>query len=323
MNESRPLNRVIVIGSSAGGVEALCSLVRALPADLPAAVFIVQHIGRISVLPEILRRCHGNGNLGLAMNGEKILAGQIYVAAPDHHLALENSHIRVARGPRENFHRPSVDVLFRSAAIRYGPKVIGVILTGSLDDGASGIFAIKQNGGVAVVQDPKEALFPDMPLNAMRAAPVDYILPLAEIPTLLVKLIHQQTLRTTPPVQKIKPMKNVKTRARDGTEAVHPAFVCPDCDGPLIRYEEGNLTRYACKIGHRFSLASLTEAQAETLERALWVAIRSLDDRAVIHQVRARQCEKENDREQAKQMLKVAEQAATDAKVLREIAQKH
>ncbi len=184
---------VIVVGASAGGVEALRGLVGSLPIDLPAAVFLVLHIPAQSpsLLPEILSR---SGPLRALhpTNGEVIQHGLIYVAPPDHHLLLEDGFVRVVRGPRENRHRPAIDPLFRSAARAYGSRVVGVILTGSLDDGTAGLLAIKRRGGVAIVQDPDDALYSSMPRSALAHVDVDHVLVLSEIGPVLARLTREQ-----------------------------------------------------------------------------------------------------------------------------------
>lgn len=180
---------IIAIGASAGGVEALTKLVRGLPKDLPAAVFVVVHIpaSGTSLLPQILS-AQGTLPAVQAVDGQAVEPGRIYLAPPDHHLLLEDSRMRCRRGPRENRTRPAIDPLFRTAAQAYGPRVAGVVLSGTLQDGTAGLSAIKQAGGVAVVQDPQEALFPSMPESALRRVPVDYVLPVPEISPLLARL---------------------------------------------------------------------------------------------------------------------------------------
>jgi len=183
---------IIVIGASAGGVQALTKLVTNLPADLPAAVFIVLHVSANvpSMLPDILRR-ESRLRVAHARDGEPIMRGKVYVAPPDHHLIIEGEHLRLVHGPKENLHRPSIDTLFRSAARWAGPRVIGVVLTGARDDGAAGMRAVKQREGIAIVQDPLEAPFPSMPISVMQEINVDYSLPLREIPELLSRLSRE------------------------------------------------------------------------------------------------------------------------------------
>jgi two-component system chemotaxis response regulator CheB len=184
----------IVIGASAGGVKALIALVEGLPADLPASVFIVLHVpaDSPSFLPAILSR-KSRLIVAHAVNNEQIRTGRIYVAPPDHHLLIERQHIRLVRGPKENLHRPSIDALFRSAARWAGPRTIGVVLTGARDDGAAGMRAIKQRGGITIVQDPREALFPSMPMSVLQGTKVDYSLPLRDIaPVLDMRMFEQR-----------------------------------------------------------------------------------------------------------------------------------
>lgn len=182
---------MVVIGASAGGTQALGELVSQLPADFAAAIFVVSHIPSYSpsALPVILARS-GNLPATFGVEGDPILPGQIYVAPPDHHMMVELDKIRVVRGPKENRFRPSIDPLFRSAAYAFGPRVIGVILTGMLDDGTAGLWLIKDRGGIAIVQEPEEALCPSMPRCALSQVRVDYRLPLSEIAETLVRLIR-------------------------------------------------------------------------------------------------------------------------------------
>lgn len=188
-----PGHDIIVIGSSAGGVDALIKLVNQLPANLPASIFIVLHIPARSprVLPDILSR---SGPLPAIhpTDGEEIRHSRIYIAPPDQHLLIERGNVHIVRGPKENRHRPAIDATFRSAALAYGPRVVGVILTGALGDGTAGLLAIKQRGGIAVVQDPHDALYPSMPLSALASVHVDYTAPLAAIGPLLMQLVVEQ-----------------------------------------------------------------------------------------------------------------------------------
>src|ERR1041384_7292509 len=183
---------IIVIGASAGGVQALSKLVAAFPPDLPAAVFIVLHIPSHapSFLPDILAR-DARIPVAHATDREEIREGKVYVAPPDQHLLIEDRHVKLVHGPKENLHRPSIDALFRSAARWAGPRVIGVVLTGARDDGTVGMRAIKQCGGIAVIQDPEDALYPGMPRSALENAQIDFVLPIAEIPPLLVRLANE------------------------------------------------------------------------------------------------------------------------------------
>jgi two-component system, chemotaxis family, protein-glutamate methylesterase/glutaminase len=188
-----PRHDMIVIGASAGGVEALITVVGALPAGLPAAIFLAMHIPAQSpgLLPDILNRC-GRLHAVHPVDGQAIQYRHIYVAPPDHHLLVEEGIVRVVRGPKENRHRPAIDPLFRSAVRTYGARVVGVILTGSMDDGTAGLMAIKRRGGKAIVQDPQDALFSSMPQSAIAHVEVDHVVPLSGVGPLLAKLAHEE-----------------------------------------------------------------------------------------------------------------------------------
>ena len=183
---------IIVMGGSAGGIEACCEILRGLPWDLAASVFVAQHVGSKSVLADVLRRCAAL-QLGTAADGEGVRHGRVYVAPVGLHLLLERGRVRLSRAARRNNQRSSVDALFHSAAKAYLSRVIAVVLSGMLDDGAAGAWAVKERGGVVIVQDPRTALHSSMPENALRAVQTDYCVPLAEIAGLLVKLVREDT----------------------------------------------------------------------------------------------------------------------------------
>jgi two-component system chemotaxis response regulator CheB len=281
---------IVVVGTSAGGVEALRALVGGLPADFPGSVFIVMHTAPDSpgVLAQILDRA-GKLPAANASNRERIRPGRVYVAPPDMHMLLEPGVVRLTRGPKENRFRPAVDPLFRSAAAVYGPRVVGVILTGGLDDGTSGLWAVKRLGGVAVVQDPEEAFMPSMPQSALGQVEVDYKLPLAEIPPLLARLasktVAEQGGYEVPEELNIE----VKTTMEDnGLEAgvtrlgSPSVFTCPECHGTLLQLKEDGRTRYRCHTGHAYSADSLLAELTESVEETLWSAIRSIDESAML-----------------------------------------
>ena len=280
---------VIVVGASAGGVEALSRLARNLPQDLPASVFVVLHIPAqsTSLLPMILSRA-GSLPASHPEDGERIENGRIYVAPPDRHLMIEPGRIRVVRGPTENRHRPAIDPLFRSAARAYGPRVIGVILTGTLDDGTAGLVAVKIAGGLAVVQDPSDAFCAGMPKSALRYVEVDYVLPLREIGPLLTRLSRDSLESAVGPVSEemVKETKlaefDMETMQDDDKPGTPSAFSCPDCSGVLWEIEEGNLLRFRCRVGHAYSTDSMNLAQDEAIERALWAGLRALEERAAL-----------------------------------------
>jgi two-component system, chemotaxis family, protein-glutamate methylesterase/glutaminase len=279
---------LIVIGASAGGVEAISAVVAELPRDLRAAVFVVLHLSRgRSVLPEILTRA---SRLPAAhpQDGEPIRYGRIYVAPPDHHLLIEGNLARVVHGPTENGVRPAVDPLFRSAARHFGPRVIGVVLTGALDDGTAGLGAVKQAGGVAVVQDPAEAFAPSMPRSARTYVPVDHVLPLREIGVLLASLVREHAdAAGSHPGEFLRPMEPdlatmplaIEAGDRPGRVSV---FSCPECHGTLWEEDQHGLLRFRCRVGHVYSTDSMLAAQTDSVDRALWAALRSLEERAAL-----------------------------------------
>jgi two-component system chemotaxis response regulator CheB len=272
---------IVVIGASAGGVDALLKLVAALPTDLPAAVFIVLHVGsHKSELPGLLDRL-GGLPAAHAEDGDSIESGRIYVAPPDHHMVIQRGRISLTKGPRENWARPAIDPLFRSAADVYGPNVIGAILTGALNDGTAGLYQVAQAGGVTVVQDPLDAHNPSMPESALTHVAVDHCLPLVKIGPLLVGLIDERSnMPTLPaPTMKEQPQQD-EEMAAEFTENMPAAVTCPDCGGALRRRELGSLTQFACHIGHIYTAEVMMVAQFVTLERFIESAMRSLDERA-------------------------------------------
>jgi two-component system, chemotaxis family, protein-glutamate methylesterase/glutaminase len=283
---------IIVIGASAGGMEALEKLVRGLPDDLPAAVFVVWHLppGVKSVLPAVLQRV-GRLPAENPEDGDPIVPGRIYVAPNDHHMLLEQGYIRVAKGPKENRFRPAVDPLFRSAAYVYGPRVIGVVLTGALDDGTAGLWTIKLRGGTAVVQDPADALHRSMPLSALEAVDVDHKLPVTEIGALLGRLVTEPAA----PVPLVDQGEQHKTRNEiriaEGANAMEEnvmdagelsVFTCPECHGVLTALQEGRIIRFRCHTGHALSAQSLLESTSEQVEERIWDAVRALDETVML-----------------------------------------
>ena len=269
---------IVVIGASAGGVQAIHMLVANLPADLDAALFVVLHIGaHKSELPLLLnqwgklRSCH-------PANGEPIRRGHVYVAPPDHHMVIEPGVIRLTRGPRENWARPAVDPLFRSAAQAYGAGVIGIILTGGLNDGTAGLFEIKQRGGTTVVQDPADAASPGMPQSALQHVAVDHCLPVRAIPALIERLVAGQASDV------VEVDASPWVREAEETMAEYrlddPAAVtCPGCGGALRRTELGTLTQFRCHIGHVYTAEVMMAAQFAAMEWSLAAAMRALSER--------------------------------------------
>ena len=250
---------VIVVGASAGGVEALQVLAAGLATDLPASVFVVLHIGSgidgHSCLPEILARA-GPLPAKHPVEGEEIRRAQIYVAPPDYHMLLRPGHVHLLNGPKENRARPSINPLFRSAAAAYGSSVTGVILTGLLDDGVAGLAEIKRRGGIAVVQDPATALCPSMPENALERVDVDHVAPLHGI----AELVH--ALATT---------ERASTEVKE--EAIERKLVdlrCPECRGPIWEERQGRIVEFRCRVGHAYSPFAFLKDYQDTVERTLW-----------------------------------------------------
>lgn len=274
---------IIVVGASAGGVESVRALARGLPADLAAAVFVVVHISPESpgVLPTVLDMA-GPLPAAAAREGEPIRAGRIYVAPPDRHLLVEPGRVHVVRGPKENRCRPAVDPLFRSAALAYGARVVGVVLSGALDDGTAGLAAIKERGGLAIVQDPDEAAFPGMPASALANVEVDHRLRLAEIPAVLARLASEPAGRAAAPTDVLVTEAAMESgEPRDMNEIGRPSvFGCPDCGGVLWEVDDPQLLRFRCRVGHAYSSETLMAVQEDGIEAALWAAARALEENA-------------------------------------------
>jgi two-component system chemotaxis response regulator CheB len=316
---------IIAVGASAGGVEALRTIVADLPGDLPAAIFVVLHIPAIaySVLPAILERV-GELPAVHAEDGAEIEHGHIYVAPPDHHLLIQPSFMRVSRGPKENGYRPAIDPMFRTAALTYGSRVVGVILSGVLDDGTAGLAAVKSHGGRALVQDPEEALYPMMPESAIEAAEPDLVLKTTEIGAELARLSREAVPATMLPAG--DPLLNeeqyieIDRAASDHPQAGSPSgFVCPDCGGALWETEDDSgLLSFRCRTGHGYSVETLLAGQTETVETALWAALRSLEERAAMARRMAARFRRRGSRGSAARFERQADAAVQQAVVIRE-----
>lgn len=283
-----PLRDVVVIGASAGGIEALTALVSALPGDFASTLFVVLHIPphSPSSLPAILSR---SGPLPAVHpeDGEPIQPGRIYVAPPDKHLLIEHDRVVVKRGPKENRARPSVDALFRSAAYVYRSRVIGIVLSGTLDDGTSGLWSVKRLGGLAIVQQPEEAAFPDMPCNALEQVEVDHTLGVHDMGALLSGLVKQSV--TEQPHVPLEILKRLELEVQIATDddafergimewGELTPFTCPECHGVLVRLYEGKLARFRCHTGHAFTPNALLAEVTEAVEHQLWQAMRGLEE---------------------------------------------
>lgn len=273
----------IVIGASAGGVSALQQVVSDLRPDLPAAVLIVLHVGaNKSILADLLDKA---GPLPARSPGETepLERGTVYVAPPDRHMVLEDGHVRLIHGAKENFARPAIDPLFRSAAVAYRERVVGVVLTGHMDDGSAGLRSIKECGGMALVEDPGSAFAKDMPMAALRAVHADYVLTLASIGPTLSALAGSSAPRAgSPPPDIVMRENDLVLRGTDMPRlsriATPSPFTCPECGGGLWKMSDNEAPRFRCHTGHSFGLDTLASAQKDELERALFEAMRTLHE---------------------------------------------
>ena len=289
------MQTLILIGASVGGVDALSTIVAALPVNLPAAILIVTHVGaRKSVLPEILAKTSALP-VRFAEDGEPVRPGRILLAPPDRHMLVVNTAgqavIELTRGPKENHTRPAIDPLFRSAAAAFGPAVVGVILSGYLDDGTVGLQAIKVCGGKVLVQDPQEAVAPSMPQSALENVDVDWCLPLAQIAPALLALASGKP-PSLPPAQPTPQWIAVENRFAKGEGnmeqlekiATPSTFTCPECQGTLWELHDRQLQRFRCHTGHSFTAKILAELQHAKAEEAIWAAVRALQEKEKLYQ---------------------------------------
>jgi two-component system chemotaxis response regulator CheB len=276
-NRVRHHRDIIAIGASTGALDALGALVEKLPGDLPASLFIAVHTlpTTRSSLPALLS-ARGPLPASHPVHGESIARGRIYVAPPDNHLLLRAGTIEVVRGPKESGHRPSVDALFRTASRAYGPRVIGVVLTGQLDCGAAGLLSIKTRRGLALVQDPEEAIAPEMPRAALRYAEIDAVLPIARIGPRLAELVREPV--ATDPVEVSDELRVLEGDLRGAPVEIS----CPNCQGVLTEADIAGLHHFRCHVGHTFTLDGAISEQTEEVERALWAAARALEQSAAL-----------------------------------------
>ncbi|MBV8602089.1 MAG: chemotaxis protein CheB [Candidatus Eremiobacteraeota bacterium] len=300
-----PRTPLVVVGASAGGVEALQQLLPTLGRDLPAAVAIALH--RLPAedgdrLPGILGK-HANLPVGSVRDGEPIRPGRAYVAPAGLHLEIEDDVFLLSAGPRENFSRPSIDVLFRSAAEAHGRKVVGVLLSGLLDDGSAGLAAIKAAGGYTIVQEPADALFGDMPRNAIANVQIDRVVPVERMAEAIVAALEEIAI---PLGRRREPRVNEPSQ-----------FSCPDCGGVLWKLEEDGVLHYRCRTGHAYSPSGLFAQQDEALEAGLWTAVRALEERAEMSELLAKRLENRGLRPAAQRLEERARVARERADVVR------
>jgi two-component system chemotaxis response regulator CheB len=319
-----PGRDVIVIGASAGGHEVLVRLFESLPADLGASIFIVCHLAADTEtrLPGVLGRA-GQYAVKLAEHGEPIRRDTAYVAPADRHLLVKQGRISLSRGPRENHWRPSIDALFRSAAVTYGSRVIGIVMSGMLDDGTAGLAAIKQCGGTTIVQDPAYATYSEMPATALANVPIDFSLEVQEMRDVLQWLVRQPAGESPPVPQALATEACIaETGATDERVENHLGILtpmsCPDCGGPLWQHEDSEHPHFRCRVGHAWSARSLNSGTDEMLEATLWAAVRLFQQRANIATMMADREKIANRGRAAAAYERRAAEAAGQARVLRE-----
>jgi two-component system, chemotaxis family, protein-glutamate methylesterase/glutaminase len=316
---------VVVVGGSAGSIEVLAEFVGGLPPDFPGSIFVVVHFpGSVtSTLPRILSR---SGPLPArhARDGESIEPGRIYVAPPDCHLHVSDGHVRLTRGPKENGHRPALDPLFRTAALSYGPRVVGVVLSGNLNDGTAGLLRIKQRGGLAMVQDPETALYQGMPRSAIEHVAIDHVLPVQEISTLVAQLAS----RPAEPLE-VSAMSEEPTSDASADEIAiadrhqqpgQPSTMsCPECHGVLWEVNDEELVQFRCRVGHAYSAEALLVHQSEQLEAALWTGLRALEEHSALARRLAARADGRGHRYSASSFTEQAMDAEHHASVIRSV----
>ena len=310
---------IVVIGASAGGVGAIAGLVRSLPADLPAAVFVVLHVMSTgtSVLPEILLR-ERTLPAAHAVDGEHVEHGRIYVAPPDLHLLVERGRVRLSRDAKENGHRPAIDTLFRSAARAYESRVVGVVLSGVLDDGSAGLLRVNLHGGATIAQDPEDALYAAMSQNAIDHVQPDLDLPLADIGPALVELAGRPPSREILTIAPNDPVAG-DPGSLDPQPGKPSGFTCPDGAGALWESEEGEILRFRCRVGHQFSTESLFAEQAEGVDAALWGGLRALEERVALNRRLEERMRSRGQARNAERFERRAQESERNAALLRDL----
>jgi two-component system chemotaxis response regulator CheB len=286
---------VLALGTSAGGFEALRFLAAEFSSDFPASVLVTIHLSSQfrSALDAILTQS-GPLPASFAADGEKLERRHIYIAPAEHHLIVESGHLRLGSGPRENNARPSLDPMFRSAALCCGTRTVGAVLTGTLGDGAAGLSALKQSGGITVVQDPNDAAFVEMPRTALIRSNPDHVVSLAAMPALFEKLVRQPAGQAVPVANNLAYEVNIASGGRGSMKDMdwigrRSVLACPDCHGVMWEIDEGKLVRYRCHVGHAYSAEIMSLALDENLKRAFGSALRALDERIAL----ARRLEKQ------------------------------
>jgi len=274
-------------------------------------------------LPAILARSTGL-RVQAADDGEALAPGRVYVCVGDKHLLVGEGHVHVRNGPRENGHRPAVDPLFRSAARFYGARVVAVILSGTLSDGTAGLHAVKRRGGVAVVQDPKDAMYDGMPASAIEYVRADYVVPAKEIGPLIARLVKEPPgPETQDPTEVMRKEVALMQSGEEVLQGDHPGrpspWPCPDCSGVLWQIDDGPLLRFRCRVGHAWSAEALLEVQGDEVEAALWTALRALEDRAALSRTLADRAERDGRRITAGRFRAEVQDIGRSVEVLRRL----
>jgi len=317
---------IIVIGTSAGGIKAIEKIVGQFNPDMDAAIFVVHHLSKSNGEEFLVERFQKATALKceLGKEGTKIKKGTIYIAPPNEHLLVKEDHIVLGHGPEENRWRPSIDVLFRSAAAAYNTRVIGIILTGLLNDGTAGMWAIKRSGGTCIVQDPKDAEFPDMPISILDHMDVNYSVPLNEIVPVIDKIMLSLPEEIPAPPD-VMAESRISEKAAIGHEAVeqlgqHSNYACPDCGGNLWQIpDKENIKRYRCHIGHSYTQRDLLIKQAEQLETTLWISLRIMEERRNLLNEMSNKVQKKGLKRIAEDQRQKAEQLEVHINKLKEI----
>lgn len=320
------LKSVIVIGASAGGLQAISQVLQKINPNLDAAIVVVLHVGRNSIGSILVQHLQKQTsyNCKIAEDGEPLLSKHVYIARPDFQTLLTPSVIRVIKGPHENRWRPSIDVLFRSAAASYNSKTTGIILTGMLDDGTSGMSAIKRCGGICIVQEPEEAEFSDMPTSVLNHVEVDYRVPISDIGYILDDMstkpahpdaqvpedIRIEAELTEKMISDIEELKKIGTRSD---------YTCPDCGGSLFSLNHDVTHRYRCFTGHVYTEKLLLDKQSESLEESLWIAVRKLEERKSLLQTTAHHLHNLNYPDMEAEKLEKAEEMKTHIERLKNL----
>jgi two-component system chemotaxis response regulator CheB len=326
MDETAPT--LVVVGASAGGVEALTTLMGGLPTDLDAAICVVVHLPAAaeSRLAHIISRA-GPLQAIQARGGERLARGRIYVAPPGHHLTVRGGHTVVARGPHENGVRPSIDVLFRSAAVAYGNRTIAVVLSGTRDDGVAGASAVGARGGCVFVQDPDDSLFGALPMHTVVRDHPDRVLPLNELAGAITSAVARLSTEVPMSENGNEDMSLETEYATLDADAVgrqappgeSSAFSCPACGGVLWELDEGDLLRFRCRVGHAYTADGVVGEQGESIETALWVALRALQERAQLCHRLAQRVGSAGAKQSQARFEALAEESREQAEVIRRL----